>query len=594
MATRATAADPSGNEPAGGPRTAFTRRAMVDRLEDTTFDVLVVGGGITGCGVALDAVSRGLSVALVERDDFASGTSSKSSKLVHGGLRYLQQGDVLLVKEALRERHRLLHNAPHLVTALPFLLPVLTKDGPISTRIAKALRSALWMYDLSGGWRIGHRYRRLGADAALALCPSLPADRLSSGFVYYDAEADDARLTLAIARTAAAHGAVVTNRCEVTEFTVGTDGRLTGAIVLDRLDGTRRTVNARCVVSATGVWIDRVRALEPTTFADTSPGEQAGSVRPAKGVHITVPWDLVRNEIAVVIAVPKDRRSLFLVPWGRQSDGTYSHCYVGTTDTEHHGDVNDPQTDADDLDYVLRALNHSITTPRGRPIGVDDVTAVWAGLRPLVTDASSDRTADLSRRHRISVSDAGLVSVTGGKLTTYRQMAEDTVDVVMERLGRPMSRNRGRSRTARLRLIGSAGSRRAGRTDAHLTRHHGDEAPLIDQLIDTDPALAEPLVDGLPYLRAEAIHAVRHEMAVTLDDVLIRRTRAHLFDRAATRRAAPEVAALIGAELGWSPERTTEQLDAYLAICDAEERAALVRPTTPAGTNVGPERGASS
>jgi glycerol-3-phosphate dehydrogenase len=543
----------------------FDRGEMCRRLEGTMFDVVVIGGGITGCGIALDAASRGLSVALVERDDFAAGTSSKSSKLVHGGLRYLQQGDVLLVKEALRERHRLMRNAPHLVTALPFLIPVLTTDGPVSARIAKALGSALRMYDLSGGWRIGHRFRRLGAAEALAHCPTLPADRLSSGFVYHDAEADDARLTLALAKTAARFGAVVVNRSEVGALTTGADGTIDGAVVRDRIDGSERTVRARCVVSAAGVWIDRILALEPTAAGGAEPGARPG-VRPAKGVHITIPWNLVRNDIAVVIAVPKDRRSLFLVPWGRQPDGTFSHCYVGTTDTAYAGDIDDPHTDADDVAYVLNALNHSITPPGGRPIGPDDITAVWAGLRPLVEDATTDRTADLSRRHRITMSDAGLVSITGGKLTTYRQMAEDTVDVVMGRLGRPMSRRRGRSRTAHLRL-------------------DDDQASAVRRLADADPTLDDPLVAGLAYLRAEAIHAVRHEMATTLDDVLIRRTRAHLFDRAACRRAAPGVAELIGAELGWSTERIAAEVERYLAICDAEERAAL-RPTI---ASAGPE-----
>ena len=252
-------------------------------------------GGITGAGVALDAASRGLSVALVERDDFASGTSSKSSKLIHGGLRYLQQGDVRLVYQALRERQRLLRNAPHLVSVLPFLIPVLTKDGPVSKKIAKALRSALWMYDLTGGLRIGKRHRRLDAAGALAHCPTMPADRLSGGFVYYDASADDARLTLTIARTAAAHGAVVANRCRVVGLTSDSTGRVDGA----RVDtGTGEiAVRARTVVSATGVWADEVRALDE--------GGDAASLRPAKGVHLTVPWDLVRNDIAVIISVPR-------------------------------------------------------------------------------------------------------------------------------------------------------------------------------------------------------------------------------------------------------------------------------------------------
>jgi glycerol-3-phosphate dehydrogenase len=517
----------------------FDRAAMIERLEREEFDVLVIGGGITGCGVALDAATRGLRTALVERDDFASGTSSKSSKLVHGGLRYLQQGDVRLVYQALRERQRLLRNAPHLVGVLPFLIPVLTKDGPVSKKIAKAMRSALWMYDVTGGWRIGKRHRRLGAEAAHAHCPTLPAERLSSGFVYYDAGADDARLTLAVARTAASHGAAVANRCEVVGLVHGPDGSVTGAEIDT---GDRRfTVRASVVVSATGVWADTVHRLDA--------GDHAPTIRPAKGVHVTIPWQLVRNDIAVIIAVPKDKRSLFLVPWGRLADGTFRHCYVGTTDTDHDGGLDDPQTDDADVEYVLRALNHSLTTTVTR----DDVTGVWAGLRPLVRAAHDGRTADLSRRHRIDVSDHGLVTVTGGKLTTYREMAEDTVDVVLERLGR-----RGRCRTRRLRLVGADGS---------------DEAEL-QALVAVDPSLGEPLVPGLPYRRAEAVFAARHEMATTLVDVLTRRTRAHLQDRAACQAAADEVARLLAGELGWDDTETTAQVASYRALCEAEQHAA--------------------
>jgi glycerol-3-phosphate dehydrogenase len=519
--------------------------------------VLVIGGGITGCGIALDAATRGLRTALVERDDFASGTSSKSSKLVHGGLRYLQQGDVRLVYEALRERQRLLRNAPHLVEVLPFLIPVLTKDGPVSKKIAKALRSALWMYDLTGGLRIGRRHRRLDAAAAHAACPTLPADRLSSGFVYYDASADDARLTLAIARTAARHGAVVANRCRVVELTRDVSGTVVGAVVDT---GDRRIdVRARVVVSAAGVWADEVHRL-----ADAG---RASTLRPAKGVHLTVPWRLVQNRIAVIISVPKDKRSLFLVPWGAKPDGTFEHCYVGTTDTDHDGSLDHPYTDDADVDYVLRALNHSLTTAITR----DDVTGVWAGLRPLVRSAESSRTADLSRRHRIEVSDGGLITVTGGKLTTYREMAEDTVDVALRRLGRSA-----RCRTRRLRLIGADGHVRTEPADAahHLAHRYGSEAAEVRALIAVDASLAEPLVPGLAYLRAEAVFAVRHEMATTLVDVLTRRTRAHLRDRAATLAAADEVARLLAPELGWDDAEVARQVDAYRELCAAEERAA--------------------
>ena len=529
---------------------------MLERLAHTEFDLLVVGGGITGVGIALDAASRGLSVALVERDDFASGTSSKSSKLVHGGLRYLQQGDVRLVYQALRERQRLLRNAPHLVSVLPFLIPVLTKDGPISKKIAKALRSALWMYDVTGGIRIGKRHQRLDADEALAHCPTMPADRLSGGFVYFDASADDARLTLTIARTAAAHGAVVANRCEVVGLTPVTGGDVDGARV-DTGAG-HVTVRARTVVSATGVWADEIRELDEGTDAKT--------LRPAKGVHVTVPWNLVRNDIAVIISVPSDKRSLFLVPWSVRPDGGFDHCYIGTTDTDYVDDLDAAQTNDDDIDYVLAATNHHLTTNITR----DDITGVWAGLRPLVKQASSGRTADLSRRHAITTSPSGVVTVTGGKLTTYRAMAEDTVDAVLDRLDR-----RARCRTPHLRLVGA--TREPTVDDVRLASRYGTEAADVLGLVDADPTLGEPLVPGLRYLRAEAVFAVRREMATTLVDVLTRRTRAHLQNRSACLDAAPAVARLMATELGWDTDETAAQIATYRRLCD-DEFAAALRP----------------
>ena len=266
---------------------------MLERLADETFDVLVVGGGVTGVGVALDAATRGLRTALVEADDFASGTSSKSSKLVHGGLRYLQQGDVRLVYEALHERQRLRRNAPHLVKLLPFLIPILTKDGLIPRRVARALGSAMWMYDLTGGLRIGKLHKRLDADEAFAHLPTMPRERLAGGYLYYDATADDARLVLTIARTAADHGAVVANRCRVVALTKDGRASVDGATV--DVGDRAFDVRAHVVVNAAGVWADEVRTLED--------GVDPDSIRPAKGVHITVPWDKVRNDIAVVIPV---------------------------------------------------------------------------------------------------------------------------------------------------------------------------------------------------------------------------------------------------------------------------------------------------
>ena len=540
----------------------FARDASVSRLRDESFDVVVIGGGITGAGVALDAASRGLSVALLEKDDFASGTSSKSSKLVHGGLRYLQQGDVRLVYQALRERKRLRRNAPHLVSVLPFMIPILTKDGVVSKKIARALGSAMWMYDLTGGWRIGRIHRRLSADRAHRHMPTMDRRRLSSAYLYYDAEADDARLVLAVLRTAADHGAVVANRTAVERITTTDSSHV--VTVRDTTTGTTFDISARSVVNAAGVWSDDVRAVDEGTHPDT--------IRPAKGVHLTVPWDKVRNDIAVVIPVPRDRRSLFVVPWVPRGDGTYQFTYVGTTDTDYTGDVDDPQCSRDDIDYVLGALNASV----GGGITADDVTGVWSGLRPLVktTDDSKKggRTADLSRMHKVTASPSGVVTVTGGKLTTYREMAEDAVDMVCRTLGEKRS-----SRTRRLALHGARGrGRRTTPLESHLDSRHGADAVAIRRLVADDPSLGEPLVPGLPYLRAEAVHAVTAEMALSVDDVLTRRTRARLQDRRAALAAAESVAVLIAPHLGWNDNDRLASVAEFRDECAREDAAALV------------------
>ena len=546
------------------PDTTFQRDLMVRRLEQESFDVLIVGGGITGAGAALDATTRGLRTALIERDDLASGTSSKSSKLVHGGLRYLKD-DPRLVYEALRERQRLRKNAPHLVQVMPFMIPILTKDGVVSRKIARAMGSLMWMYDLTGGWRIGKFHKRLRAPAALAHMPTMHEQRLASAYLYYDAAADDARLVLTIARTAAAHGAAVANRCTLVQLTKGADGVVDGAIV--EADGRRFPVRAKVVVNAAGVWADDVRALDEGTHPD--------SIRPAKGVHITVPWSKVRNDIAVVIPIPKDKRSLFVVPWGALPDGTFEHTYVGTTDTDYDGPLTDPQCTKDDIDYVLRALNASVSTG----VTAADITGVWAGLRPLVKAGASGRTADLSRHHSLYISPDGLVSITGGKLTTYREMAHDTIDAVVVRLG-----VKARCRTRNLPLLGAKGFRAqpAGSAAAHLDGRYGALAGEVQRLVATDAHLGRPLVPGLPYLRAEAVYAVRAEMAITLDDVLTRRTRARLLDRAATVAAAPAVAALLAPELGWDAAETQRQITHFMALCAAEDAAAHTSHVAPA------------
>ena len=527
----------------------FQRSESLRRLGEELFDVLVVGGGITGAGVALDAASRGLRTALVERDDFASGTSSKSSKLVHGGLRYLQQREFRLVYEALYERQRALENAPHLVRVLPFLVPVLTRGGVIDRRLARVLGTALWMYDLTGGIRIGKRHHKISVDAALTHMPTLARDRIAGAYVYYDAQADDVRLTLTIARTAATYGAAIASYATVRGIVKDGD-RVVGVRV--EADGEEIVVRARAIVNAAGVWADDVRALDE--------GAHPASIRPAKGIHITVPWSRVRNDIAAIVPVRDDRRSIFVVPWG---DTTY----IGTTDTDYDGPLDDPPCTAADVDYLLGAIN-GVTDDK---LTEADVVGTWAGLRPLLRHGHGSRTADLSRRHSVRTAPSGVVTVTGGKLTTYRRMAADAVDAALAVLG-----ERGApSRTKHLRLFGGEGmappvAALEPSAHEHLTGRYGTDVGVVLAMVGDEPELGDVLVPGLPYLKAEAVYAARHEMAHTLDDVLSRRTRARLLARDASAAAAGDVAELLAPELGWSTDERDAQVAAYRASIDAE------------------------
>jgi glycerol-3-phosphate dehydrogenase len=563
------------SEPSAG---RFQRDEALSRLASESFDVLVIGGGITGAGVALDAASRGLKTALVEKHDFASGTSSKSSKLVHGGLRYLQQNEFRLVYENLAERQRLLDNAPHLVSPLPFLIPLFGRDGVVNRGVARVYRTALWLYDLTGGVRIGRRHEKVTRDQALAHMPNLQADRLVAGFLYWDARTDDARLTLTVLRTAVLdHGAVAANHAPVTALTTGTDGRVNGATVTPE-DGPPFVVNASVVVNAAGVWADEVRALDEK--------QNPHSIRPAKGIHITVPEAAFPCDIAAVIPVREDRRSIFVVSWGDQ-------VYLGTTDTEWDGPLDDPSCLPEDVDYILDAANAITTTP----IHGTDIAGIWVGLRPLLAPtegrhAPSERTADLSRRHTVRTSPEGMVTVTGGKLTTYRKMAEDTVDAALKVLGRRAGpcvtktlRLRGATaRPARARAPDASGSGPAGRAPAdpattvaaHLAGRYGTETPAVLAVADGRPELLDPLVPGLHYLAAEAVYAVQEEMARSVADVLDRRTRASLRDARGAAEAAAGVAALIGPSLGWDDRRAEHEAEAYaLAIREQLVRAGL-------------------
>ena len=546
---------------------AFNRFDALRRLESTDFDVVVIGGGITGVGCALDAVSRGFRVALIERDDFASGTSSKSSKLVHGGIRYLQQGDIRLVYEALAERQILRGNAPHLVKVLPFLIPIFSTKGVVNRKLARAMGTAMWMYDLTGGLRIGKMHKRVSKKQALEWFPTLPADKLMPSYLYYDAEADDARLVVTVARTAALRfGATLVNRTEVVGLQKGSNGNVNGVTV--KADGRTFTVSTKAVVNAAGVWSDDVRALDEA--------EHPRSIRPAKGVHITVPWSKVRNTVAAVIPVPGDKRSVFVVPWGQ-------FTFVGTTDTDYTGPIDDPQCNEDDVEYLLRALNGSIT----ETVTTDDILGTWAGLRPLVADPeASGRTADLSRRHKVRRSDSGVVTITGGKLTTYREMAADTIDEVLSEVldADRITRFRRRSKTKHIKIHGANGyeeliesadtiSALGGDQVRRLADRYGSDATTVLAIAEADPSMAELLVPGLPYLRAEAIFAVRYEMATTVDDILSRRTRARLETRDASADAAAAVAALLAPELGWDETEQARQVADYRARIDEELEA---------------------
>ena len=569
----------------------FDRTASLSRLASQTFDVVVIGGGITGAGVALDAASRGLRTALVEKDDFASGTSSKSSKLIHGGLRYLSQREYRLVYENLAERQRLLENAPHLVTPLPFLIPVFGKDGVVNRSVARVYLTALWLYDLTGGIRIGKRHEKVTTAEALSHLPTLNAERLVAGFLYWDARSDDARLTLSVLRTAVLeHDAVAANHTAATGISTGPDGKISGVTVVPE-GGEPFEIRTSAVVNASGVWTDEVRTLDE--------GKDPHSIRPAKGIHITVPQSAFPCDIAAVIPVRQDKRSIFVVSWGDQ-------VYLGTTDTSYDGPLDDPACLPEDVDYILDAAN-AISTKK---ISRSDITGIWTGLRPLLApsagkSAPSERTADLSRRHSVKVSPNGMVTITGGKLTTYRKMAEDTVDVVVKALG-----GKGRScSTKRLRLRGAGSESRVkaeivrnvehpGRQE-HLAGRYGSEAAEVVALAEThaDPSLLTPVVDGLPYLGVEVVWAAEREMATSIADVLDRRTQASFRDAWAAMRAAPRVAELIGPALGWDRDRQTREAEAYanhlrqtLVVAGLEPERPTADPGgSPAGSPAGKE-----
>lgn len=551
----------------GHPFPAFSAEARAAHhaaLGGETWDLLVVGGGINGAAVARDAAGRGLRTALVEAADWGEGTSSRSSRLIHGGIRYLETFEFGLVFEASAERRRLLRLAPHLVHPLPFLFPVFRHDpvGPLK------LRAGMWLYDALALFRNIGAHRMLSRARALEAEPRLRRDDLLAAATYYDAAVDDARLTLANVRGAHEAGAAVVSRAAVTDL-IADAGAVRGAVVQDLLTGASTEVRARVVVNATGPWSDGLRRL-----ADP---QAAPRLRPTKGVHVMLHAERLGSRGAVTFRSPLDGRTMFVLPWGR-------FAYVGTTDTDFAGPPGEATATEEDVRYLLDSANALFP---GAALTAEDVVSTWAGVRPLVApagDAAEGLSAGAtSREHEIWWESGALLTVVGGKLTTYRPMAAEVVDAAARRLRREHGVESGISPTRDLPLPGApaepwdafeARIRREGaaagvgeETGAHLARAYGEDAEGVLAEARRDPALARRIVPALPYLWAEVPHAVRGEMALTLSDVLVRRL--HIFYEAedgglsVARAVAERMAEEAG--IGWDAAEITRQVETYRA-----------------------------
>jgi glycerol-3-phosphate dehydrogenase len=524
-------------------------------------DLVVVGGGVVGAGTALDAVTRGLSVALLEARDWASGTSSRSSKLVHGGLRYLEMLDFALVREALRERGLILDRlAPHLVRPVPFLYP-LTRRGWERPYVA----AGLVLYDTMGSIGTDHprgvpRHRHLTRRKALQIAPALRKDALVGAVQYYDAQVDDARHTMFLARTAASYGALCANRARVQGF-LRQGERVTGVQVRDGETGREFEVRAKQVVNATGVWTDDTQALV---------GERGQfHVRASKGIHLVVPRDRIHSETGIILRTEKS--VLFVIPWGR-------HWIVGTTDTDWTLDKAHPAASRRDIDYILERVNAVLVTP----LTHEDVEGVYAGLRPLLAE-ESEATSKLSREHTVAHPAPGLVVVAGGKYTTYRVMAKDAVDAAAHGLDGKVPP----SCTDRVPLVGADGfvalrnarRRLAAASGLHVARidrlleRYGSLTEELLALVAEDPALGEPLPGADDYLGAEIVYAASHEGACHLDDVLTRRTRISIETWDRGLEASKHAARLLAPVLGWSESQVEHEVERYRLRVEAERES---------------------
>ena len=547
----------------------ISRERALAALEEESFDVVVIGGGVTGAGVALDAASRGYSVALVEGHDFATGTSSRSSKMIHGGLRYLRNFDLGLVREALLERQLLVRLAPHLVYPTPFLVPALGDD-----RRDVAIGIGLNMYDVMATSRIGRgrslrsehgeeadywapdRHRTISGEEAAELIPALAPIEPGSAYLFYDCQTDDARLVLTILGEAERFGAVVVNGAEVSGV-IDEGGRAAGVVCREAETGESFEVQAANVVNATGVWADRIRPHELLTE------EEIPRIRPSRGTHVTLSTNDLEIGTAACIVPAGEDRTIFALPW-------YGRVLAGTTDNDYEGEIDHVPPSGDDVTYLLEALNDYFELE----LGPDQLTGAYAGVRPLVSTGDPKKSVDISRRAELYETSSGMLTITGGKLTTWRRMAEQVVDRIVEREGREDE-----SRTDDIPL-GMPARDEDLKTDVDLPEgateqlafRYGHAARQVLDLCEQRPELAAPIVAGRPDLLAEVVIAARHEQALTVADVLLRRTRLGLLASPQLRGAdsVAAVAETLGAELGWSKKRVSEERDAWVEAAASE------------------------
>ncbi len=526
-------------------------------------DILVIGGGVTGAGVALEAATRGLRVGIVEAQDWASGTSSRSSKLVHGGLRYLQMLDFHLVHEALTERDLLINQlAPHLVKPVAFLYPL---EHRVWERAYVGAGVALYdtLATASGRKRALPFHRHLSRTGMLRRFPDLRHDAAVGALQYWDASVDDARLVLTLVRTAAAYGALAASRTQLVELTKDAAGTVVGAVVVDLETGREIPIRARAVINSTGVWTEQTESLS---------GAEGGlRVLASKGIHIVVPRDRIRGEVGLILQTEKS--VLFLIPWSR-------YWLIGTTDTPWTQELQHPVATSADIDYVLGHANSVLA----RPLTRDDIIGTWAGLRPLLQPGTKAGTssAKISREHTTASPTPGLTVIAGGKLTTYRVMATDAVDFALGDRAKDLP-----SITERIPLVGAVGLEALGRRATVVARTYGWSGQMVDHLlhrygsllgdlvdaIAARPDLARPLEHAPAYLRAEVVYAATHEGVLHLEDVMLHRTRLNYEMRDRGLAALPEIAALVAEVLGWDEQRMAAEIASYTERARAEEDA---------------------